>query len=555
MAAILPAWIPRERGGEQRVTVAAHGVRSHARKVPTPGDMVCVPAAPTPTGLIPAIAARILEAMSASFRSRKAAASLASLRAFDWRPLGHPRLPCGRSDVGRRVRGGLAAFTPGQSRIWLFAELEAIPRAALDSRASSGTLGQQDRNRAGSSDYFVGMSLEPVTLRTPLSLTESEGDAVVNGEASDELVQRFYLLGPWRHIPRIRGGLVTVADLLLDFPSLAVADRLHPVRDASTGEAIRRGTEAATGIQGVYELALASGDMTRVIDMFRQGTERETGHLVCGTFHPRGGSRLDSTLQLRDGTSLTVRTTDAAVPTAQEDVWAAVQLQPATNGLNVEVGLEAWLPANYEHWLPNYPGHTLAERFLRSYLCALLSQVITLPDSESAGLRKWLLAIHAPWSRETAEQAARPEFREAVTGAVGRLLSAAPALPEPRLIKSHREAEEYAAEVLRALGYGDAVPTPPGSDGGVDVRSQWAVAQVKMEAAPTGRPPLQAITGVARVEAVDAIFFSLAGYTAQALEWAELAGVACFEFAFDGSIEPRGTRARLMLANGKPLSR
>jgi len=47
----------------------------------------------------------------------------------------------------------------------------------------------------------------------------------------------------------------------------------------------------------------------------------------------------------------------------------------------------------------------------------------------------------------------------------------------------HRQtaAEEYAAEVMRALGFFDAQVTGSGADGGVDVRAKDAVAQVKME--------------------------------------------------------------------------
>jgi hypothetical protein len=397
------------------------------------------------------------------------------------------------------------------------------------------------------------MSSESVTLRTPLQLSEPDLDAIGSGDASDEVVQRFRLLSPWRHMPGVTRGLETVADLLLAFPSQDIAEKVQIARHASTRETMGGGFDVAKGIHEVRESALASGDITQLLNLIQQGTERRTRHLVRGICHNRGP--VGSTLQLHDGTSLTIWLTDGIAPADQEDIWAVVQLRPPRNGLGTGAELAAWRSATGEQWLPNYLGHTLAERFVRSYLCAILSQAINLPDSAPAGLRTALLSIHAPWSRETAEQAVHMEFREAVADALRQLLTAAPVMPKPRLIRTHRQAEEYAAEMMRALGYADAVPTPRGSDGGVDVRSQWAVAQVKMEGVPTGRPTLQAIAGIARVDAVDAIFFSLAGYTAQALDWAELAEIACFEFAFDGSIQPRGTRARKILENGRPPTR
>ncbi|TGN66912.1 restriction endonuclease [Nocardioides eburneiflavus] len=110
--------------------------------------------------------------------------------------------------------------------------------------------------------------------------------------------------------------------------------------------------------------------------------------------------------------------------------------------------------------------------------------------------------------------------------------------PRRRLIKTFADAEQYASEYMRYLGFPDAIPTPPGADGGVDVVSAEAIAQVKMEGIATGRPVVQAIAGVASLEGKKALVFSLAGYTAQALEWADLAGIACLEFGVDGSIEP-----------------
>lgn len=46
----------------------------------------------------------------------------------------------------------------------------------------------------------------------------------------------------------------------------------------------------------------------------------------------------------------------------------------------------------------------------------------------------------------------------------------------------------------------DGVATPPGSDGGIDVVSRDAIAQVKMEGVAAGRPVVPALVGVATIE-------------------------------------------------------
>ncbi len=121
--------------------------------------------------------------------------------------------------------------------------------------------------------------------------------------------------------------------------------------------------------------------------------------------------------------------------------------------------------------------------------------------------------------------------------------------PEPRLVKTAAAAEGYAAEVMRAMGYHDAAVAGPGADGGIDVTSSAGVAQVKMEGITTGRPVVQAIAGIAAIENKEALLFSLAGFTAQAIEWADRAGVACFEYELDGSIEPKSAKAEARMRN------
>jgi len=101
---------------------------------------------------------------------------------------------------------------------------------------------------------------------------------------------------------------------------------------------------------------------------------------------------------------------------------------------------------------------------------------------------------------------------------------------------------------MRHLGFHDAQCTGAGTDGGVDVRSREAVAQVKAQLSPVGRPELQALYGVARSEGRQALFFSLMSYTASALAWADEVGMALFRFDHAGIVEPQNAPAGVLLA-------
>jgi hypothetical protein len=85
------------------------------------------------------------------------------------------------------------------------------------------------------------------------------------------------------------------------------------------------------------------------------------------------------------------------------------------------------------------------------------------------------------------------------------------------------------------LGFRSVEVGDGGSDGGVDVRVRGKlVGQVKAQKAKVGRPPLQQIAGVAGAEEVNAVFFSKAGYTKTAVEWASTGEVGLFTISFDG---------------------
>lgn len=123
-------------------------------------------------------------------------------------------------------------------------------------------------------------------------------------------------------------------------------------------------------------------------------------------------------------------------------------------------------------------------------------------------------------------------------------------LPELRLIKTPREAELYAADFMVGTGFTNVHVTAVGPDGGIDVYSDEAVAQVKFEGKPSSRQQLQQLSGVAAHEDKFALFFSVSGYTFQAVEWATRTQMALFEFASDGSIEARSDIANDILKYG-----
>lgn len=97
----------------------------------------------------------------------------------------------------------------------------------------------------------------------------------------------------------------------------------------------------------------------------------------------------------------------------------------------------------------------------------------------------------------------------------------------PESVSTWQEAEAMAAQHMRSIGFPDAVVTGPGTDGGVDVISQAAIAQVKFHALPVGSPDVQRLKGAAH-ERETALFYSASGYTEAAKLYAEKAGIALF---------------------------
>ncbi|MDT0213927.1 restriction endonuclease [Rothia sp. ARF10] len=124
----------------------------------------------------------------------------------------------------------------------------------------------------------------------------------------------------------------------------------------------------------------------------------------------------------------------------------------------------------------------------------------------------------------------------------------APQRPQARLIRTARDAELIAAEWMTYLGFTQVIVTPVGADGGIDVSSAEAVAQVKAESKPTGRPNMQQHHGVAVANGKTAIFFSLAGFTPQARTYAEQNGLVLFGFNLQGEPEPINPAAHQLMS-------
>jgi hypothetical protein len=90
-------------------------------------------------------------------------------------------------------------------------------------------------------------------------------------------------------------------------------------------------------------------------------------------------------------------------------------------------------------------------------------------------------------------------------------------IPVPRLIRTPTDAEHAACEWMQYWGFTDAFVAGGGApDGGVDVDSAGAVAQVKAEMRPVSRPVVQQTYGIATHEGKKAFVFGLSGFTEEA---------------------------------------
>jgi hypothetical protein len=122
----------------------------------------------------------------------------------------------------------------------------------------------------------------------------------------------------------------------------------------------------------------------------------------------------------------------------------------------------------------------------------------------------------------------------------------------PSQIDTWMAAEENAAAWMRDWGYPDARVTPPGRDGGVDVRSREALAQVKFEAAQVGAPALQRLVGArAREHHKELFFFSGAGFASTAVEYADTMDIALFQYDLLGRMTAKNRCAANVITRAR----
>lgn len=174
------------------------------------------------------------------------------------------------------------------------------------------------------------------------------------------------------------------------------------------------------------------------------------------------------------------------------------------------------------------------------------------------GLASWFAERNnKAWNRYRNElgalQAAAAARGASFPDAEGRYPSAQ-SRPEPRLIRDVDESEELAAEWVRYMGWPAARPTVATGDNGIDVIGEEPergviAAQVKFEAKKTGRPAIQGLYGAGHgVGASHWLFFSSAGYSPAAIEWADQMSIGLFRFTPDGAIEPSNATGSRYLA-------
>lgn len=121
-------------------------------------------------------------------------------------------------------------------------------------------------------------------------------------------------------------------------------------------------------------------------------------------------------------------------------------------------------------------------------------------------------------------------------------------------ITDFRDAENVAAAWLRRLGHPDAERTKDGPDGGNDVESKSAVAQVKFwKTKNVGLKDVQRINGSGKVGQAR-YFFAVKGYTKAAIRWAGSVEnrVALFVFEPDGNLVAVNNHAKHALWKATP---
>lgn len=120
-------------------------------------------------------------------------------------------------------------------------------------------------------------------------------------------------------------------------------------------------------------------------------------------------------------------------------------------------------------------------------------------------------------------------------------------------ITNPHAAELNAQDKLRSWGFADAVATTGGADGGIDVRSSRALAQVKWKGGVTGRPDIQNLYGARGTGLQQLFFFSASGYSDQAIEYANQVNILLMTYDPVGAVEGVNQPAKQFLATVSAL--
>lgn len=132
-------------------------------------------------------------------------------------------------------------------------------------------------------------------------------------------------------------------------------------------------------------------------------------------------------------------------------------------------------------------------------------------------------------------------------------------MPSPQQPRTGEEAEAYAAEHLRTLGWPDAAPSGSTDPADVDViggpPGTRVVAQVLLASNPADARAVCALRGAAVAHDADTVaLFGSAGFASEAVAWADRLAVALFGFAADGTITGHSKRAAELAASATPTA-
>lgn len=104
---------------------------------------------------------------------------------------------------------------------------------------------------------------------------------------------------------------------------------------------------------------------------------------------------------------------------------------------------------------------------------------------------------------------------------------------------------------MRELGFADAQVTIGGADGGIDVHSSAALAQVKWRGGMVGRPELQALFGARGSDfSKQLLFFAASDYSQHAVDYADHSRIALFVYDPIRTLAPKNRHAALLLNGG-----